>query len=311
MISILLPTYNGEKFIVELIDSILAQSVKEFRLYILDDRSSDNTFSIACEYARRYPGMIIAEQNEVNTGGAKQNFMRLMMRTRDDYIMLCDQDDIWLDDKIELSLERMIEMENTYDSSTPILVHTDLTVTDESLQIISDSYKSMANIDFGFNRLNNLVAMNIPTGCTIMYNRALSMLITVQPDFFVMHDWWVSLIAASFGEIGYVDAPTVLYRQHERNSIGAKRVLSLEYVRYVLSNINVMAEKLDNSYRQARSFLKIYSDDLNGVQMELFSAHGLMNRRSKFGKLCTMIRYNTFLYSVARKVGQVIVILLS
>jgi len=311
MISILLPTYNGEEFIAEQIESILSQSVKDFKLFILDDLSTDNTFAIACEYARRYPHVVFAEQNETNTGGASSNFIQLMMRIRDDYVMLCDQDDVWLDDKIELSLEKIVEMEQAYDSSTPILVHTDLTVTDENLRIISNSYKSMANIDFGFNRLNNLIAMNIPTGCTIMYNRALSELITTEPDFVVMHDWWASLIAAAFGEIGYVDAPTVLYRQHERNSIGAKRVLSPKYIQYVLSNINVMAEKLNNSYRQARSFLKIYYEDLNGVQMELFSAHGSMHRRSKVGKIFTMIRYNTFLYGVARKVGQIIVILFS
>ena len=311
MISILLPTYNGEKFIAEQIDSILAQSFKDFKLFILDDMSTDNTFSIICEYASRYPGVIFAEQNEVNTGNAQSNFMRLMMRTHDNYIMLCDQDDVWLDDKIELTLEKMTEMERTHGSSTPILVHTDLTVTAENLHIISESYRTMANIDFKFNRLNNLISMNIPTGCTIMYNRALGALIKAPPDFMVMHDWWVSLIAATFGEIGSINSPTVLYRQHEKNSVGAKKVLSLKYIRYVLSHIDIMAEKLNNSYRQARSFLKIYSSELNGVQLELFSVHGSMHRLSKFRKLYTLIRYNTFLYGKARKIAQIIVILFS
>ena len=310
MISILLPTYNGERFISKQIDSILAQSFQDFRLYILDDGSTDTTFSIVKEYARRNPGVIFAEQNEVNSGGAQSNFIRLMMRIKDDYVMLCDQDDVWMDDKIELSLEKAEEMERAYGYTTPILVHTDLTVVDEELKIISESYKSMANLDYRFNRLNNLITMNVPTGCTIMYNRALADLITVEPDFMVMHDWWVSLIAAAFGEIGCVNTQTVLYRQHGGQVVGAKNVLSIKYIRYVLSHISVMADKLNNSYRQARSFLKIYSEDLTGVQLELFSAHSSMPRYSKLGKIITMIRYNTFLCGVARKVGQIIVILL-
>jgi len=311
MISILLTTYNGEKFITELIESILSQSFKEFKLFILDDLSTDHTFAIVSDYAERYPEQIFAEQNAMNTGGANHNFMRLMMRVRDDYVMLCDQDDIWIDDKIELTLEKMKELEQTYGSSTPVLIHTDLTVVDEDLQIISESYKSMSNIDFEFNRLNNLVAMNIPTGCTIMYNRALADFITTEPDYMVMHDWWAALIAATFGEIGSVNAQTVLYRQHESNSVGAKKALSPRYIRYVLSNISIMASKLNNSYRQARSFLKIYSEELNGVQMELFSAHASMPRLSKLRKIITLFKYNTFLCGVPRKIAQVIVILFS
>ena len=311
MISIILPTYNGEKFIAELIESILAQSVKDFKLYIFDDLSTDNTYEIVSDFASRYPDLIIAEQNDTNSGGAGQNFIKLMMRIRNDYIMLCDQDDVWLDDKIELTLEKMKEMEQEFGSAMPVLVHTDLTVTDEKLRVISESYKDMANIKFKFTKLNNLISMNVPTGCTIMYNHALSLLITAEPDFMVMHDWWVALIAATFGKIGSIEAQTVLYRQHGKNSVGAKKVLSLKYITYVLSHIGVMAQKLNDSYRQARSFLKIYSKQLNGVQLELVSAHAYMPRRTRFGKIISLFKYNTFLCGTARKVAQVIVILFS
>jgi len=309
MISIILTTYNGERFIAEQIDSILSQSYKDFRLFIFDDLSTDNTFAIISDYARRYPETVFVEQNAVNTGGAHHNFIRQIVRVRNDYVMLCDQDDVWMDDKIELTYERMLEMEQRHGKDTPVMVHTDLAVTDENLQMVSESYKTMANIDYSFNRLNNLVSMNIVTGCTIMYNRALAEHFTAVPDFMVMHDWWVSLVAATFGEIGSVEGQTVLYRQHEFNSVGAKNVLSLRYISYVLSHIGIMSGKLNDSYRQARSFLKIYSDQLNGVQLELLSAHAFMSRRSRIGKIVSLIRYNTFLCGFARKVAQIIVVL--
>jgi len=311
MISILLTTYNGQPYIADLLESLLKQTVKDFRLFIRDDSSTDSTFSIITGYAKRYPDKITVKQNEKNTGGSKQNFIQMMIDYKDDYVMLCDQDDVWLQGKIEKNLEKMKEMENTHGMTTPILVHTDLKVVDENLKIISSSYRRMANIGYKFNKLNNLAAMNIPTGCTIMYNRALAELINVQPGFIVMHDWWVSLIAAAFGKIGSIKEQTVLYRQHRANDIGAKKALSLRYIKYVLTHISIMAGKLNNSYKQAESFLRVFYDKLSDEQKELLTAHATMQRQTKTGKLRTMLKYNTFLYGIARKAGQIIVILSS
>jgi len=311
MISILLATYNGGEYLGKLIESLLAQTVRDFRLYIRDDKSTDGTFSTATEYAAKYPGVVFAEQNEENSGGAHYNFIKMMIGCKDDYVMLCDQDDVWLSDKIEKSLRKIKETEQIYGVSTPVLIHTDLTVTDENLNIISPSYRKMSNTGYGFNALNNLLAMNIPTGCTIIYNRALADLITAEPDYMVMHDWWLSLTAAAFGKITSIDEPTVLYRQHSDNSLGAKRARSAKYVRYVLTHIEIMAEKINNSYKQAGSFLKMFSDKLTEKQKELVAAHAAMPMRSKAGKLRTMLRYNTFMYGAARKTGQVIVLLIS
>jgi len=103
----------------------------------------------------------------------------------------------------------------------------------------------------------------------------------------------------------------VLYRQHKDNDIGAKKAVSLRYIRYVLTHISIMAGKLNNSYKQAGSFLRIFYDKLNDEQKELLTAHATMLRMTKAGKLRTIVKYNTFLYGIARKTGQVIVILSS
>jgi len=310
MISILLAAYNGEMYIAELIESLLKQTFKDFKLYIRDDKSIDGTYAILEKYAAKYPEFIFIEQNDINTGGSQFNFMQLMIDHRNDYLMLCDQDDIWLPEKIAKSFSRIKEMEQEYGASTPLLVHTDLKVTDKRLNVIRSSYKKMANLGYNFKALNNLVAMNMPTGCTIMYNRALADLINVMPDFMVMHDWWISITAAAFGKIGSVEEQLVLYRQHSDNDIGAKKARSFRYIKYVLTHISVMAGKLNNSYKQAGSFLRVFYDRLDDGQRELLTAHTTLPRLTKFGKLRTILKYNTFLYGVARKVAQVIVIIL-
>jgi len=230
MISILLATYNGEQYITGLIESLLSQIFRDYKLYIRDDNSTDGTYPIITGYAAKNPGKIFVSQNEENVGGAKNNFIKMMIGHKDDYIMLCDQDDIWLPDKIEKSLSKIKEIEQESGLTTPIMVHTDLTVVDEDLNVISMSYEKMSNKDFDQNSLKSTVTMNNAAGCTIIYNRALADLIQAEPEFIVMHDWWVSLIAASFGKIGVINEPTVLYRQHRGNVSGPKKVLSFRYV---------------------------------------------------------------------------------
>jgi len=309
MISILMTTYNGEKYVAAQIDSLLRQTVNDFKLYIRDDRSTDDTYSIISEYALKYPDQISVRQNEVNTGGAKHNFIQMMIEHKDDYLLLCDQDDVWMPDKIEKSLKKIKAMELEYGDILPLMVFTDLSVIDDDMNVLSPSYRKMSNTKSGFIRLNNLLTMNIPTGCTIMYNRALADLICDEPDFTVMHDWWISLIAASFGKIGAIDEQTVMYRQHRDNSVGAKRALSPKYIRYVLTHVDIMAEKINNSYKQAGSFLKLYKSKLTDEQKELIAAHANMPNLTKCGKLRKMLKYKTFMYGIARKTAQVIVIL--
>jgi glycosyltransferase involved in cell wall biosynthesis len=306
-----MPTFNGEKYISEQIDSILSQSYKKFKLIINDDRSTDNTFRIISEYAKRYPDIIKVTQNEKNTGNAKYNFLKMMVIYKDDYIMLCDQDDIWLPTKIEKTMQKMQEMQEFYETSTPILVHTDLIVVDENLKTIKQSYRKMSKNNYKNNSLNNLLAMNIPTGCTSMYNRALADLIINEPDYFVMHDWWLGLTAAAFGKIVSINEQTVLYRQHSDNSSGAKRALSPKYIYFVLTNNKVMAEKLNNSYRQASNFLTEYENKLSNEQKELILVHSKMQEYSTCKKIRVMIKNKTYLHGITRKIAQTIVLIKS
>ena len=176
MISIIMAVYNGERYLSEQIDSILAQSHSEFSLHIRDDASSDNTWDILTKYEQRYPDKIKISRRDRdnNSGSAKHNFLGMMVNIKDDYIMLCDQDDVWLPDKIKKTFEKMKEMEGKYGTETPIMVHTDLQVVDQDLKILNPSYKQAMNSNFNRTDFHQVLIQNILTGCTAMYNRSLS-----------------------------------------------------------------------------------------------------------------------------------------
>ena len=309
-ISILLASYNGEKYIAEQIDSLLVQTVQDFKLFICDDKSTDNTFGIISSYAKKYPKKICAYQNEKNTGNAKHNFIKMMVKYNDDYVMLCDQDDVWLPDKIEKTLARMRELEEIYGKIEPIVVHTDLKVVDKNLNVISPSYAKMSRTDYEKKALHHLRTRNIAAGCTQMYNRALCDLISAKPEFIMVHDWWATLTASALGKISTVYEPTILYRQHDSNSIGAKKAFSVAHIYCRLMNFRKVVDSVNDTYRQAKSFLDFYSAQLSDEQQKLLSAYASIPALSKMERLRVLARHNVFMYGFIRKSVQIFIVLM-
>jgi glycosyltransferase involved in cell wall biosynthesis len=304
MITVLMAVYNGEKYIREQIDSILSQTHPDFTLYIQDDCSTDSSYEIINEYVKRGGGRITARRLEHNTGNAKHNFYEMMARTRDDYIMLCDQDDVWLPDKIEKTLAAMKRLESEHGAQTPLLVHTDLTVVDEKLNVINPSFRKAMNADYNRTALNDLIIQNTLTGCTCMYNRALAALINdTPPEYMVMHDWWLILIAGAFGHVGHVDAPTILYRQHGGNEIGAKDVRTLRYKLDRLLHGGQVREAIDVTYKQAESFLGAYRDKLSEAHKLLLTEYVKIPGKAKLFKWLTVIKLRTFKNGFSRNIA--------
>jgi glycosyltransferase involved in cell wall biosynthesis len=309
VISILLASYNGEKYIKEQIESLLAQTMQDFKLFINDDRSTDGTFAIISKYAEMYPEKITASQNEGNSGGAKHNFMKMMIKHKDDYIMLCDQDDVWLPEKIEKSLKKIREMEALYGKGTPLMSYADLAVTDENLNVIAPSYQKMSNKCFSKNAVRNLLTMNVAAGCTQIYNRALADLFSAEPVFMEAHDWWAALTVSVFGKADTVPEPVILYRQHGNNDIGAKKTLSFRYILYVVKNLDKMTGIINGSYRQAGSLLQLYGPILSEAQKEMLGAYASVPSLSRMGRLGTVFKYKTFMHGTARKTAQIMILL--
>ena len=240
-IAILMATYNGEKYICQQIDSILSQTCKDWELYIHDDGSTDNTIAAVESYVEKYPDKIHLIDGK-STGGAKYNFFYLFGQVEAPYYMTCDQDDVWLDKKIELTYDKMLTIENKAD--VPCLVYTELRVVDSELSTI-----------------NQFILQNSVTGCTMMINRALrdKMLHITDIDNTIMHDWWAALVAAQFGKTAFIDEPTILYRQHGDNSLGALGINKLSYIVRRVWQKKQIQESMRLGRLQAREFAKTYN----------------------------------------------------
>ncbi len=164
--------------------------------------------------------------------GACGNFSRLLEQADAPYVMFCDQDDVWLPDKIEITLAAMRELERQHGAETPLLVHTDLMVVDERLNRLGKSlWLFQCTEPQRLTKLNRLLMQNFATGCTVMINRALRDLAVPVPAEALMYDWWLALVATAFGRVAAVEDPTVLYRQHGRNDTGATRWSFLASIR--------------------------------------------------------------------------------
>lgn len=221
-IEVLLATYNGERFLREQIDSILAQDYGNLRVLARDDESSDGTVAILEEYAARFPERFRVMPASKGTGHPKWNFLQLMEASTSEYVCFADQDDVWLPQKLTWTMQAMNRLEMRHSRKLPLLAFTDLCVVDEHLKTIIQSYWKLHRINpRQVNHFARLLGQNVVTGCTAMVNRPLIELALRMPDEAHMHDSWVALIASVFGAGEPVYAQTVLYRQHDRNMLGA------------------------------------------------------------------------------------------
>jgi len=308
MITILMATFNGEKYIDEQIQSILSQSVDNWKLIIQDDCSTDSTVRIIQKYLVKYPDKITIVQRQSPSRSAKTNFISMLEMAKSDYVMTCDQDDIWLPNKVELTLKKMRDMECEYGKDIPLLVHTDLKVVNENLEVVAESMFRYQNLDSRRISFNNLLVQNIVTGCTMMFNRPLLNLADNVPDESIMHDWWFALVAAAFGKIGFVKEPTILYRQHRSNEIGAKDVRSFLY------NLKRSLDKEGNRvalqcrYNQAAAFLGLFEKELTDECLRYLKAYISIPNYMKIKRIKIIWDYDFWMTGFVRKCGQILYI---
>jgi glycosyltransferase involved in cell wall biosynthesis len=254
LVTILMSTYNGEDFLGDQLDSILDQSFQNWELLIRDDGSTDSTTRLIHAYSTRDSRIKPVSDSFGNQGSAK-SFALLLKYVKSDYFMFADQDDVWLPEKISITVEAFIP------GDEPQLVFTDLQVVDRDLKVLSDSFMAMSRFDISTGiTFPKLIFQNIVVGCTSAGNKALidkSGLLTCNPnDAVVMHDWWLALTACVFGRLTYIDSQTILYRQHGKNHLGAKR-LNLKYYASLLLNSKPWLKArdyLDRVTSQAYSF---------------------------------------------------------
>ncbi len=298
-VDILLATFNGDNFLAEQIDSIINQSYTGWKLFIRDDGSTDGTNEIIQTYQNKFPNKVFIVTNNNGNAGVIANFSELLTHSSSPYIMFCDQDDTWLADKIQLALEKMQEVEQL-DPSHPILVHTDLKVVNSDLTILSNSYWSYQRIEPHYDTLNRLLVQNIITGCTVMINRELAELALPIPKDVIMHDWWIALIAASFGHINHINTPTVLYRQHSNNDTGATYFGLYSIVKKIQSLSTVDLQKYTV---QAKLLLAKHKDRLSPGQVKLLKEFISTQKASWIKAKYILLKYGIIKQGFVRNMG--------
>ncbi|MBR3943447.1 MAG: glycosyltransferase family 2 protein, partial [Clostridia bacterium] len=293
-------TYNGGKYLNEQLDSLFSQTVQDFEILVRDDGSTDNTTDILHQYAKKYPNRIRININNPPSGNAKDNFFLLMQDASSDYIMFCDQDDCWLPNKIELTLKEM----QSLPQNKPALVHTDLTVADENLNTIRKSFYRMQHYEHRMKlTLNKALAQNTVTGCTTMINKCLcDMAKNTNHKDIIMHDWWLAAIASAFGNVKAVKQPTILYRQHGKNSVGAKSFS--QSLRMVKSGEKDLQKSLDKTYVQATQFVLTFDKKLTEKQKKAITQFSTTPKTKPIKRVSTIIRYGFWKQSFIHKLAQ-------
>lgn len=299
-VEILLATYNGAEYIGQQIDSILAQTNTKWHLTVSDDGSTDATADILEDYQAHYPNKICRVCSGKKFGNARDHFFWLLQNCDADYILFCDQDDVWKPDKVEKSVNAIKEMEAEHGKNHPVMAFTDLAVVDVHLNSIFESLMYIQQQDPNIRDYRQLLFKNVVNGNTQAINRSLRNRSLECVDFSgtMMHDWWIAITAARFGEIVYLPEQTVLYRQHGDNSVGANNAHTAWFYVHKLTHLSELQKNLTEKARQAGVFLKTFSECLDEEEREILKEYA--NRRMSLRKKW---EYMQWLNSFTRKIG--------
>lgn len=206
LVKVLLSSYNGEKYIGQQIDSILAQTYSNIEIYVRDDGSQDATLEVLKPYAER--GQIYLEPGE-NVGFVKSFFALIAHAGAADYYAFCDQDDVWFENKIQMAVD-MLEQE---DASKPLLYFSNYDLYDGELNFMCHRDVKTPKISFR----NSLVDC-VSLGFNSVFNKkAYDITMEHIPEKTNGHDWWMYMLCVGLGKVVYDPRPTVKYRRHNAN----------------------------------------------------------------------------------------------
>ncbi len=214
-VAILLCTFNGARFLPRQLESIFAQKHQNFRIWISDDGSTDNSWKVIENYQSRHKeGVISIAHGPEN--GISRNFFSLLCnpRIQGDFFAFADQDDVWRPEKLSHAISEL----NKVPKDVPALYCSRTNLIDENGGVIGRSPLFRKPPSFA-----NSLVQNIGGGNTMVMNRAArELLCAIGKRDIVIHDWWAYIVVAGVGGVVVYDSyPTVHYRQHIENQIGS------------------------------------------------------------------------------------------
>ena len=283
---ILLSTYNGEKYIKELLDSIFNQKDVNVTVFASDDRSSDNTVKILEEYSKSHN--LKYRVNERNKNFT-YNFLDLMFDSKDekyDYFAFSDQDDFWLEDKVISGINKLKE-------SGKHLYFSNLLVTDDNLK----NAKPMNKFKADDKKHSPYLLENICTGCTMIFDQEFMKKATkYYPEGITLHDYWLFLIAVFTLGFIYDEEGHIYYRQHGDNQIGSEKEGATQYYKNFKNPGRFRIHMFEE-------LLKGYKDEISEEDLKYINT--FITYRSKFSSKLKMLcspKFRTKHHSFLRRI---------
>lgn len=271
-VSVALCTYNGEKYLLEQLNSIAKQTIKPDEIIICDDLSNDHTINIINEFKKNVDFEVSLHINKQTLGSTK-NFEKAITLCSGEIIFLADQDDIWLEGKIEKILE-------TFSNNSSItMVFTDALLVDSNLQNLgrtlweSINFNKKLKMEFCNDPMRVLMKKNVVTGATMAFRKKyICELLPISNKW--IHDAWIAFLLNSFTQTMFIDQCLIKYRQHDNNQIGASNKNLLIRVKEALKFSNssqalelekykIVNDYLENMQSSNPSLEVKFKEDLN------------------------------------------------
>jgi rhamnosyltransferase len=288
MIDILLSSFNGDEYIENQILSLLQQSYKNWRLFVRDDFSSDNTVYILKKYAKSDQRIKIVNIPSDQKLGVAKSFISLLNFANSKYVMFCDQDDIWFEKKIEILLKYA---EENFSPNIPSLVYCDAYgySNDEGVIIRSSVSRHHAQ------DIRGLLFMNSGyQGCSMLFNQSLARMVRdYRGDYYYMHDDIVALLAHVFGKVHFIPKKLMLYRQHDKNVTGNIEKNSVKRLLKILTNDSFVIDKMH--FEEKRSFYSAYGSEMAEHSRNIFEEYFSYPESSLVERL-RIVWHNKFMY---------------
>ena len=273
-ILIMMSTYNGEKYLRPQLDSILNQKTQhDIHLYIRDDASTDTTRDILNEYASKYPNITLEFGKNM---GSNASFLSMLEKANGyDYYGYSDQDDIWLEDKVEIAIESIKPLDNT----KPCMYCSCSELVDDEYHHLGLTQINRRGMTF-----NNVIIQNLCPGHAMVFNNEAVKLFTshypIDYTRIDVHDYWLAMHIIAFGELYYDNIPHTYYRQHNDNVLGYSHGLYGWLVERIHRVQHSMAKLIT---KQNLYFYELYKNDLTNDQVKelkgmLYSQRNILTR---------------------------------
>jgi glycosyltransferase involved in cell wall biosynthesis len=307
LISIVLATYNPNvEFFVKQINSLKEQTYINWKCIVIDDCSSTEKFEeikkIIAEDAR-----FTLHQNKVNLGSYHTFEEGLKLLSKEtELICFCDQDDIWLPNKLE-------RLAHEFGNSQISCVHSDLSLIGPQDELLHKSCWKFENRNTQIYEAQLLILRNTITGCSMMFRKKTLELALPFPKQEIKnsfhHDLWIALISLQYGEIKPIDEPLVKYRQHGGNVVGAKNQdnVFLKLLNYLRSKgFSALLQESRFQWLLRKDIAKNYQERCNQQnKFQLFSSKTSLVELSFFLFISTFKRYCSVTVAIKILLGKI------